>query len=75
MGAAGAGDPAEHPGPRDGSITVWLDGRKVLSQADPVFRSTAELKIDGVFFSTFFGGDDASWSSQAGQHVDFAGSS
>ncbi|MFI7613806.1 polysaccharide lyase [Nonomuraea terrae] len=61
------------PGRADGSITVWLDGRKVLSQADLVFRSTAELKIDGVFFSTFFGGDDASWSSPADQHVGFAG--
>jgi hypothetical protein len=31
------------------------------------------LHIDGVFFSTFFGGNDTSWASPANQTIDFAG--
>ncbi len=61
------------PGTADGSITVWLDDRQVLRQDGLVFRDTTDLKIDGLFFSTFFGGDDAGWSSPTEQHADFAG--
>ena len=34
---------------------------QVFSQKNFVFRTTEALKIDGVFFSTYFGGNDASW--------------
>lgn len=46
---------------KDGRIQVWLDGRKVLNKDKLQFRSTARLKIDGILFSTFFGGSDRSW--------------
>ncbi|MEV5412774.1 polysaccharide lyase [Thermopolyspora sp. NPDC052614] len=61
------------PGKADGSITVRLDGRQVFRADALTFRTTGDLRIDGVFFSTFFGGDDASWSSPSDQHIDFAG--
>jgi len=60
------------PGNADGEITVWLDGQKVFSQTQVVFRTTASLHIDGVFFSSFFGGGDPSWASPTDQHADFA---
>jgi hypothetical protein len=60
------------PGKADGAITVWLDGQQVYHHTDIVFRTTASLRIDGVFFSSFFGGGDASWASPTTQHADFA---
>lgn len=46
------------PGQRNGILQIWLDGRMVLDQRDIQFRNTANLKIDRLFFSTFFGGGD-----------------
>ncbi|MGH3585410.1 MAG: polysaccharide lyase, partial [Pseudonocardia sp.] len=60
------------PGTADGRITVWQDGRMVLDKGGLDFRSTDELRIDGVFFSTFFGGGDESWASPSDQHAEFA---
>jgi hypothetical protein len=60
------------PGRPDGFVHVWLDGRPVFAQEGLVFRTVATLRIEGVFFSTFFGGNDASWSSSADTHADFA---
>jgi Polysaccharide lyase 14 len=61
------------PGASDGEVTVWQDGRQVLSQRGVTYRTTDQLKIDGVFFSTFFGGGDESWASPVDQYADFAG--
>lgn len=60
------------PGMADGRVRVWLDGQLVLDQVGLIFRSVDSLKIDGVFFSTFFGGSDASWATPEDVHVDFA---
>lgn len=60
------------PGRADGTITVWLDGHRVFHQPDLIFRTDGRLHIDGLFFSTFFGGGDPSWASPVDQHVDFA---
>jgi hypothetical protein len=56
----------------DGRISVWQDDRLVLDRGGLEFRTTDGLRIDGLFFSTFFGGDDSSWASPVDQHVDFA---
>ena len=61
------------PGASDGEVTVWQNGRQVLHQRGVTFRSTDQLKIDGLFFSTFFGGGDASWATPVDQYADFAG--
>jgi hypothetical protein len=60
------------PGRADGSVSVWLDGKLVFNQPDMSYRTTDSLKIDGVFFSTFFGGGDPSWASPTDQYTDFA---
>jgi hypothetical protein len=61
------------PGASDGEVTVWQDGRQVLNQRGLTYRTTDQLKIDGLFFSTFFGGGDESWASPVDQYADFAG--
>lgn len=60
------------PGRSDGIIRVWLDGRPVFATSDLLFRTAPALRIEGIFFSTFFGGHDASWAPPADTHADFA---
>jgi hypothetical protein len=62
-----------HPGQADGRVTVWQDGRQVLDSPGLEFRTTDGLRIQGLFFSTFFGGSDTSWASPVDQYADFAG--
>ncbi|MFI6408412.1 polysaccharide lyase [Streptomyces sp. NPDC050548] len=61
------------PGRSDGTIDVSLDDRRVLHAGGLEFRTTDRLGIDGVFFSTFFGGSDPSWATPRAQYADFAG--
>ena len=51
---------------------MWLNGVPVLDETGLTFRSDPELRIDGLFFSTFFGGGDASWATPREQYADFA---
>jgi hypothetical protein len=60
------------PGRADGSVRVWLNDQEVFSATGLTFRTSRALKIEGVFFSTFFGGRDPSWATPRDQHVDFA---
>lgn len=60
------------PGKSNGLARVWLDDKKVLEDDALTYRSTASLRIEGLFFSTFFGGGDASWATPRGQFTDFA---
>ena len=46
------------PGRSDGRIQSWIGGRRVLDRGGLRFRNTGSLRIDQVFFSTFFGGND-----------------
>lgn len=60
------------PEAEDGSVTVWLDGEQVLREQGLDLRTTDELGVDGVFFSTFYGGDEPDWAPEEDQHADFA---
>jgi hypothetical protein len=60
------------PGHADGRIRVWFDRKMVLDETGLVFRTTDSLKIEGLFFSTFFGGSDSSWATPVSTYVDFA---
>ncbi|MGB7440499.1 MAG: polysaccharide lyase [Coleofasciculaceae cyanobacterium] len=60
------------PGKANGELQVLLDGKSVLDQEGLTFRTTDKLKIDGIFFSTFFGGGDSSWATPQDTHIDFA---
>jgi hypothetical protein len=61
------------PGQADGEVRVWLNGTPVLTATGLTMRSDPGLQVDGLFFSTFFGGGDASWASPRDQYTDFAG--
>jgi hypothetical protein len=61
------------PAGSDGEIAVWIDGKMVLDVAGLRFRTVSGLALDGVFFSTFFGGDDPHWATPVDQYVDFGG--
>jgi hypothetical protein len=60
------------PGKSDGSVTVWVNGTEVFQQTGMVYRTVSSLRIEGLFFSTFFGGGDASWASPTDQFSEFA---
>ncbi len=45
----------------DGVVRSWLDGDMALNRTNIRFRHSEALKIDGLYFSTFFGGGNSSW--------------
>ncbi|MEX0809037.1 MAG: polysaccharide lyase [Dongiaceae bacterium] len=60
------------PGTANGVLNVWVDGRQTIEQTDIVYRTTDSLSIDGLMFSTFFGGGDESWATPKDQTIEFA---
>ena len=54
-------------------FVVRQNGIRVFEQTGLTFRTTPSLRIEGLFFSTFFGGGDASWATPRDQYADFAG--
>ena len=59
------------PGQHNGIIQGWQDGQLVFEEYDIRFRDTADLKIESLAFSTFFGGNDQSWAPDWNVHIDF----
>ncbi len=59
-------------GAADGHIRLWVDGTLVIDEPGLTFRTTDALQLDGLFFSTFFGGGDPSWATPEDAYVDFA---
>jgi hypothetical protein len=53
-----------------GQITVWYDGKQVLSSKSAPGISGIPFK--GVFFSTFFGGHETSWGPKKEVHAYFS---
>ncbi|MBD2465788.1 hypothetical protein H6G89_32890 [Oscillatoria sp. FACHB-1407] len=60
------------PGKSDGQVQVWFDGKAVAQEGGLTFRTTDSLRLNGLFFSTFFGGGDTSWATPQNVHADFA---
>lgn len=60
------------PGQTNGRIRVWFNDALVVDEGNIRFRDVQELGIDGIFFDTFFGGNDDSWRSRQDTHADFA---
>ncbi len=58
------------PGESNGVVTLDYDGRRVIT-ATGLDITHRNVPVGGVFFSTFFGGHDASWAPTTAQHVDF----
>lgn len=59
------------PGSSNGEVAIWIDGVLVHKECHLTFRDTENLKIDGIFFSTFFDGNDPTWASVENNFVDF----
>lgn len=57
---------------RYSSIRLWYNGVQALSFTNLEIRSASSLSsIGGMFFSTFFGGDDSTWASPTDQYTYF----
>ncbi len=59
------------PGSHDGFIEGFFDGVPVLRRCGVRFRETETFAIDGLYFSTFFGGSDSSWATTRDETIDF----
>jgi hypothetical protein len=60
------------PGKENGAIDVSVDGHSVYSDNSVVFRDVPELKVDGLFFSTFFGGNKADFATPVSTYIEFS---
>lgn len=59
------------PGRADGAISIWHNGQLVVTQSGLVFRLDRRLKVDGLLFSTFFGGNNASFATPVNTNIQF----
>ncbi|WP_458525522.1 polysaccharide lyase [Onishia taeanensis] len=59
-------------GEANGLARVWVDGTPILEQHGMVYRTTRDVTIDGLMFSTFFGGHGEDWRTPSDQYADFA---
>jgi len=60
------------PNAADGVVRVWVDGGLRLERRDLRWREHEGVLIEGLMFSTFFGGSDGSWASPRDQEAVFA---
>ena len=58
-------------GQADGRISIWFDGRLVFLASNLMVRDRGDVAIEGLMFSTFFGGSDPSWASPRDQSIAF----
>lgn len=59
-------------GTANGVVELWYNGVQALSFTNLEIRSASSLSsIGGMFFSTFFGGDDSTWASPTDQYTYF----
>ena len=59
------------PGQKDGVVQGWWDGTLALDRTNIRFRDVSSFAIDGFYFSTFFGGSDATWAPTKDEYVYF----
>jgi hypothetical protein len=60
------------PGVADGTIDIAYDGIAVSHDSGITFRTTSSVHIDGLMFSTFYGGHDSTWAPTTTTTLDFA---
>lgn len=61
-----------HPSRADGLVRMWFDHQFVGVASGLLIRTVDSLKINGLFFDVFFGGNDSSWASSKDTYIDFA---
>jgi hypothetical protein len=59
------------PGQRDGVVEVWLDDRQVLKKDGLRLRAKDDVKIDKMYFSTFYGGAEQDWAPPKDETIAF----
>jgi hypothetical protein len=59
------------PGHADGVMSLALDGTTLIAQGGLII-TTMNTPIGGLFFSTFRGGHDSSWSAPIDQKIEFS---
>lgn len=59
------------PGKKNGIIQSWFDGELAFEKNDFEFRNDVKLKINQLFFSTFFGGGDIRWATTKEEYAYF----
>ncbi|KAF5355082.1 hypothetical protein D9756_005284 [Leucocoprinus leucothites] len=55
----------------NGQIQLYYNDRLAISQTGLQIRAADSLAINGLYFSTFFGGSDKSWATPTTQHTYF----
>ncbi|KAL4254990.1 hypothetical protein ABKN59_003937 [Abortiporus biennis] len=58
-------------GSANGQVQLYYNNVLALKQQDLVYRTTSDVDIGGLYFSTFFGGDDSSWAPSQTTHSYF----
>jgi len=56
-------------GAANGIVEAWIDGVQVLRSTNMHFRKTEDIGINLFYFSTFYGGADASWAPSSDQYM------
>ena len=60
------------PGASDGVLQGWLDGELMLDLHDFEYRlQGASFAIEGLYFSTFYGGSSPEWAPSSDQTIDY----
>ena len=59
------------PGTADGRMRLWIAGNLVVDQDGVMYRTDPTMAIDGLMFSTFFGGRSEAWASPISQSARF----
>ena len=57
-----------NPGEK-GYVKLWVDDHAEVHVTDIIMRDNTHFDIDGIFFSTFYGGGDSSWACPADTHT------
>lgn len=55
----------------NGEIKLWFNNKLVIDRSNIIYRKSNELSLDGVMFSTFFGGNNSSFAPRNKQFIDF----
>ncbi|KAJ7497309.1 polysaccharide lyase family 14 protein [Mycena latifolia] len=55
----------------NGNVELYFNNVQALAQQDLQIRASSNVSAGGLYFSTFFGGSDSSWSTPATTHTYF----
>ena len=58
-------------GNNNGIIRYWVNDKLILNRKKSILRIKEDIYIEGMMFSSFFGGNDKSWASPKDQYLDF----